>query len=107
MTNRDEHDHCVRESGDAGVQGDPARWNRPQFHVGRAQGHLRDEFWIPTLMDRPSNPTWTADGSKTMLDPAAERRDQILRQHEPDWLDEDLQREIDRIVAAAERELLR
>jgi trimethylamine:corrinoid methyltransferase-like protein len=40
-----------------------------------------------------------------MLDRAVERRDQILREHEPDWLEEDMQREIDQIVAAAEREL--
>jgi hypothetical protein len=41
-----------------------------------------------------------------MLDRAVERRVQILRAHKSDWLDEDTQREVDSIVAAAERELL-
>ena len=68
--------------------------------------HLRDEFWIPGLSDRETHATWTTKGSKTMLDRAAERRDQILRRHEPDWLEENMQKEIDRIVASAERELL-
>jgi trimethylamine--corrinoid protein Co-methyltransferase len=67
--------------------------------------HLRDEFWMPKLMDRQNHTTWAAQGSRTMLDRAVERRDQILREHEPDWLEEDMQREVDQIVAAAEREL--
>jgi trimethylamine--corrinoid protein Co-methyltransferase len=68
--------------------------------------HLRREFWIPGLMDRQNYATWMAQGGKTMLDRAVERRDRILREHTPDWISEELQREIDRIVAAADRELI-
>jgi trimethylamine--corrinoid protein Co-methyltransferase len=68
--------------------------------------HLRDEFWVPALSDRETHVTWTANGGKTMLDRAAERRDEILQRHEPDWCEEKMQKEIDRIVAAADRELL-
>jgi trimethylamine--corrinoid protein Co-methyltransferase len=68
--------------------------------------HLRDEFWVPALSDRETHTTWTAKGGKTMLDRAAERRDEILQRHKPDWLEENMQKEIDRIVAVAERELL-
>jgi len=67
--------------------------------------HLRREFWIPGLMDRQNYTTWMAQGGKTMLDRAVEWRDRILREHTPDWISEELQREIDRIVAAAGREL--
>jgi len=68
--------------------------------------HARREFWIPRLSDRDNYVTWQAKGRQTMLERAAARRDQILREHHPEPLDEVLEREIDRIVAAAGRELL-
>jgi trimethylamine--corrinoid protein Co-methyltransferase len=68
--------------------------------------HVREEFWMPALLDRQAYALWVARGGKTMLDRAAERLDQIEAAHQPDWMDEDMQREIDRIVAAAEHELL-
>jgi len=67
--------------------------------------HLREEFWMPGLFDRLTHTQWTEAGSKTMLDRAVERLDEILAAHEPDWMDEAMQEEIDHIVAAAEREL--
>jgi trimethylamine--corrinoid protein Co-methyltransferase len=68
--------------------------------------HLREEFWSPGLMDRQNYTTWMAQGGKTMFDRAVERRDRILREHTPDWISEELQQEINRIVTAANRELL-
>jgi trimethylamine---corrinoid protein Co-methyltransferase len=68
--------------------------------------HARREFWISRLSDRDNYVTWQAKGRQTMLERAAVRRDQILREHHPKPLDEALEREIDRIVAAAGRELL-
>ncbi len=41
-----------------------------------------------------------------MLDRAYAEQNRILRQHQPDWLDEATQLELDRIMTAAERELL-
>jgi len=66
--------------------------------------HLREEFWMPRLFDRLTHTQWTEAGSKTMLDRAIERVDEVLGAHEPDWMDEEMQKEVDRIVAAAERE---
>lgn len=40
-----------------------------------------------------------------MLERAAARRDQILREHHPEPLDEAMKREIDRIVAVTGRQL--
>jgi trimethylamine--corrinoid protein Co-methyltransferase len=68
--------------------------------------HVRQEFWMPALFDRQAHALWAEQGSKTMLDRAAERLDHITTVHQPDWMDEKMQREIDHIVAAAERELL-
>ena len=41
-----------------------------------------------------------------MLDRAVAEQTRILREHEPEWLDEAARRELDRIVAAAERQIL-
>jgi trimethylamine:corrinoid methyltransferase-like protein len=57
-------------------------------------------------MDRQNYTTWMAQGGKTILDRAIERCDRILREHTPDWISEELQQEIDRIVATADRELV-
>ena len=41
-----------------------------------------------------------------MFDQAIAEQERILREHELEWLDEPSQRELDRIVAAAERQIL-
>jgi len=68
--------------------------------------HWREEFWIPTLCDRYSWAPWYQGGAKTMLDRAIERQEKILQEHTLEWLDEETQRELDAVVAAAEREIL-
>jgi trimethylamine:corrinoid methyltransferase-like protein len=66
----------------------------------------RDEFWIPQLCDRSLWEPWREAGRKTMLDRAIDRQEKILSTHTLEWLDEHSQRELDVIVAAAEREIL-
>ena len=68
--------------------------------------HVR-ERWIPDLSDRKGWEIWDREGGQTMLDRAHAEQDRILREHQPDWLDEVTQRELDLIIAAAEREILR
>jgi trimethylamine--corrinoid protein Co-methyltransferase len=68
--------------------------------------HWREEFWIPRLGNRLNWPKWLEASGKTMAQRAAERQEQILSEHETDWLDEAVQRELDAIVLAAEREIL-
>ena len=67
--------------------------------------HVR-ERWIPDLSDRKGWEIWDREGGKTMLDRAVAEGERILREHQPDWLDEATLMELDRIMAAAERELL-
>lgn len=67
--------------------------------------HWRDEFWIPKLCDRDSWEPWIEKGGKSMLDRAVERQQQILNEHELTWLEEDLQAELDAIVASAKQEI--
>jgi len=66
----------------------------------------RNEIWIPELCDRNLWEPWIAAGGKTMLERAIDRQEKILGTHTLEWLDEDTQRELDTIVAVAEREVL-
>ena len=66
----------------------------------------RQEFWIPQLSDRSSWEPWLEKGGQTMLERAYDRQEQILSRHEFAWLEDEMQRELDRIVAAADREIL-
>jgi trimethylamine--corrinoid protein Co-methyltransferase len=69
--------------------------------------HFRKELWIPgTLWERDSYDAWRERGGQTMEERAAARVDQILAAPEAEPLDPALAREIERIVAAAKRELL-
>jgi trimethylamine--corrinoid protein Co-methyltransferase len=67
--------------------------------------HVRDR-WIPRLSDRNHWDGWRQGGGQTMLDRAMAEQTRILREHEPEWLGEAAQRELDRIVATAERRIL-
>jgi trimethylamine--corrinoid protein Co-methyltransferase len=67
--------------------------------------HVR-ERWIPRLSDRQNWAGWQQDGGRSMLDRAVAEQVRILREHRLEWLDEATRRELERIVAAAEREIL-
>ncbi|MDI7275021.1 MAG: trimethylamine methyltransferase family protein [Anaerolineae bacterium] len=69
--------------------------------------HYREEFWIPSrLWDRMSWDAWEEAGATTMAERAAARLEEILATHELQPIDEAMAREIDRVVAAARRELV-
>ena len=69
--------------------------------------HFRKELWVPgALWERDSYDAWTERGSMTMEQRAAARVDQILSGPAAAPIDPALEAEIDRIVAAARRELL-
>lgn len=69
--------------------------------------HLRQELWQPKLLDRQYYESWRASGAPSTEDRCCQRKQQLLATHEVEPLAEDLDRELNRIVAAAERELLR
>jgi trimethylamine---corrinoid protein Co-methyltransferase len=69
--------------------------------------HFRQEQWFPgDLWTRQTYDDWQAGGELTVMDRALARVEHILEQHEPEPLDPSLAAEIDRIVAAARREIL-
>ena len=67
----------------------------------------RKEQYLPTLSYRLSYKEWIRDGSKDVAARARERAQEILRTHEVPPLPEDVDREISRILQAAEKEKLK
>jgi trimethylamine--corrinoid protein Co-methyltransferase len=63
--------------------------------------HFKTEFWFPSLMDRSPWDQWAADGSKTLGDRIQEKLDHILDTHKAPALPEQVQKEIDSILAEA------
>jgi trimethylamine--corrinoid protein Co-methyltransferase len=68
--------------------------------------HFRQEMWIPgPAWTRQSWDGWQAEGKKSMGDRIKEQISEILANHQPDALHEDMSREIDRIVKRARDDL--
>jgi len=67
--------------------------------------HFRRELWFPRLLDRDFYEAWQRAGATSLADRCRQRKEEILATHEPPPVDEDLAGELDRIVAAARREL--
>ena len=68
--------------------------------------HYRKELWLPgAVWTRQAWPSWEEGGRSTMGDRARHRVREILAKHQVEPLDEALARELDRIVACAQREL--
>ena len=55
-----------------------------------------------TIIDRRMRGAWEKRGSKSLIESANERADQLLKSHEPKPLPEDLIKELKRIVKSAE-----
>ena len=69
--------------------------------------HLRSEFWYPTLCDRTSWDKWCEKGAKDMLARAHQRVEEILKSHQPEALDKDIEKAIDQQVRSALKELVK
>lgn len=67
--------------------------------------HFRRELWFPRLLDREYYDAWREAGATSMEERCRAQVREILRTHHPEPLPDDLRRDIDQIVAAAEREL--
>ncbi len=68
--------------------------------------HFREEMWLPTsVWTRQPYDLWQSEGATSFADRLRGRVRDIVATHQPLPLDESLSREIDRIIAAAKREL--
>ena len=67
--------------------------------------NYKRELWFPTLFDRSQYKKWRETGSKRMEDHCRERKAEILSTHDPEPLDNDVARELDKIVEIAKQNL--
>ncbi|MFO8011373.1 MAG: trimethylamine methyltransferase family protein [Dehalococcoidia bacterium] len=61
------------------------------------------EWFVPRLQDRADYDTWVAEGQKTMNDRVREETERILREYQPEPLDEKVHQEMKRILDEAEK----
>ena len=68
--------------------------------------YLRKTRWIPKLTDRKNWEAWEIDGAKDIRDRARDEVRRILREHNPQYVSEDMQREIDKVAKEAQKRVL-
>ncbi len=67
--------------------------------------HTRRHFrklWYPDLLDRNDHKTWQDRGAKTLGERAAERAEEILREHQPERLPDDVRKQLRQILEQVE-----
>jgi len=69
--------------------------------------YIRSEYWFPELFNIGSWDSWYKKGAKDVLKLAAEKVEEILRSHQPEPLDKDVEKQINEIVYEADRTILR
>jgi trimethylamine--corrinoid protein Co-methyltransferase len=67
--------------------------------------HFRTEHFMPTLASREARARWEKTGSKSLAETAREKVKKILAEHQPLPLDQDLNREIEKILKTATKAL--
>jgi trimethylamine--corrinoid protein Co-methyltransferase len=67
--------------------------------------HFRQELWFPKLLDRQFYDAWLSAGAKTMAQRCREEKEHLLKEHRPEPLPEEVDREIERILSSARSEL--
>ncbi len=67
--------------------------------------HFRQELWVPQLLDHQYFQAWLDGGASSMEQRCRQRKDRVLAEHAVEPLAREVDREIERIVAAARKEL--
>ena len=67
--------------------------------------HLEKEQYLPKISDRWSYEAWRKAGSKTAVEVAREKAKEILEEHQPTPLENDVRKGIGEILRRAEKEL--
>jgi len=68
--------------------------------------HFRKELWFPKLLDREFWQAWRDSGAKDMMSRCIEKKNEILAKHAPEPLPGETEKEIDKILESARRNLL-
>jgi len=67
---------------------------------------FKKEHWFPTLLDRKTRDAWVKNGSKDLLQRARKKTSEILETHVPTPLPSDIEKELDHILAEAQKNIL-
>jgi len=67
--------------------------------------NFRKEHYIPTIINREKRELWEKAGSKDMREIAREKVKKILKEHEPEPLDPDIEKELKDILKEIERRI--
>ena len=65
--------------------------------------HFRKELWFPHLLDRSFYDEWAGRGKRTLADRCRGKKEHLLREHQPEPLPDDVDREIERVLASARK----
>jgi trimethylamine--corrinoid protein Co-methyltransferase len=60
--------------------------------------HLRKEHYLPSILSRQNRLKWEKSGSKTLRDVAHEEAKRILKDHEPEALEPELDKELEKTI---------
>ena len=67
--------------------------------------HFRKELWFPKLLDRNYYQAWFDGGVTNMQQRCKAAKDDILKNHQPEPIDSDVQKALDEVVAAAKKDI--
>lgn len=68
--------------------------------------HFRKELWFPTLLDRQFWQAWRDNDAKDMMTRCIEKKNAILKSHKPEPVDDDIDKEIKKVLSRAKQELV-
>jgi trimethylamine--corrinoid protein Co-methyltransferase len=67
--------------------------------------NIRKELWFPTLLDRENYDNWLKADSMSMEERCRNRKEELLANHEPTPLDNDVKNDLEKIIEDAKRNL--
>ncbi len=67
--------------------------------------NIRKELWFPTLLDRENYDIWLKADSTDMEKRCRNRKEELLANHEPTPLDDDVRNDLEKIIEDAKRNL--
>lgn len=67
--------------------------------------HLKTDYWKPINFNRDSYSVWAGKQKKRLDEKCREYMEHILKNHEIDFIDKDIEKEIDKIVKSAKENL--
>lgn len=67
--------------------------------------HFRKELWFPSLLDRESYENWVSKGALGLEERCQKKKEEILLNHTPEILSEDLAKELNNIIDSAKKNL--